>query len=100
MPINLSDYETGAKYKGDYSEDLEALQERLSRILVSHIVHKKRSVIVCEGWDAAGKGGAIQRMTAALDPRAFTVWPIKAPTEEEKGRHFLWRFWQRLPAAG
>jgi polyphosphate kinase 2 (PPK2 family) len=57
-------------------------------------------MIVCEGWDAAGKGGAIQRLTAKWDPRAFQVWPIKAPTAEEKGRHFLWRFWNRLPAAG
>ncbi len=100
MSLNLSDFEAGARYEGDYKDDLEALQERLSRILVAHIVHKRRSVIVCEGWDAAGKGGAIQRMTAQLDPRAFAVWPIKAPTAEEKGRHFLWRFWQKLPAAG
>jgi AMP-polyphosphate phosphotransferase len=100
VSLNLSDYESGAKYKGDYEDDLEALQERLSAILVAHIVHKRRSVIVCEGWDAAGKGGAIQRMTAEWDPRAFSVWPIKAPTEEEKGRHFLWRFWRKLPAAG
>jgi polyphosphate kinase 2 (PPK2 family) len=100
MPIDLSDFETGAKYSGDYSDDLEALQERLSRILVSHIVHKRRAAIVCEGWDAAGKGGAIQRLTAEWDPRAFQVWPIRAPTEEEKGRHFLWRFWTKLPGAG
>jgi AMP-polyphosphate phosphotransferase len=100
MPIDLSDYETGAKYRGNYGDDLAALQERLARILVSHIVHKKRSLIVCEGWDAAGKGGAIQRMTAEWDPRAYQVWPISAPTAEEKARHFLWRFWNKLPAAG
>ena len=100
MSLNLSDHESGARYKGDYKDDLEALQERLARILVAHIVHKRRSLIVCEGWDAAGKGGAIQRLTAQWDPRAFSVWPIKAPTAEEKARHFLWRFWQKLPAAG
>lgn len=100
MTISLSDYESGAKHKGDYSTDLEALQDRLSRILVAHIVHKKRALIVCEGWDAAGKGGAIQRLTATWDPRAFQVWPVKAPTDEEKARHFLWRFWTKLPAAG
>lgn len=99
MP-SLSDYESGAKHKGDYEADLDALQERLSRILVAHIVHGKRSVIVCEGWDAAGKGGAIRRMTAGWDPRHFRVWPIAAPTEEEKARHFLWRFWTKLPGAG
>ena len=100
MPIDLSEFESGAKFNGNYSEAIEALQERLSRILVSHIVHKKRSMIVCEGWDAAGKGGAIQRITAGWDPRAFRVWPIGAPTPEEKARHFLWRFWNKLPAAG
>jgi AMP-polyphosphate phosphotransferase len=100
VPIDLADFEKGAKYKDDYDEDLEALQERLGQILVSHIVHRKRSVVVCEGWDAAGKGGAIQRITAGWDPRAFEVWPISAPTEEERTRHFLWRFWKRLPAAG
>jgi polyphosphate kinase 2 (PPK2 family) len=97
MPITLSDYEAGGKYPGDYDKDLKALQERLSRILVSHIVHKRRTAIVFEGWDAAGKGGAIQRLTSGWDPRAFKVWPIAAPTAEEKARHFLWRFWTRLP---
>ena len=100
MAINLSDYEAGPKYKGDYEHDLAALQERLARILVAHIVHGKKSVIVCEGWDAAGKGGAIQRLTAKWDPRHFSVWPISAPTAEEKERHFLWRFWTKLPGAG
>ena len=100
MPITLSDYEAGAKHKGDYDKDLAALQERLSRILVSHIVHKRSTMIVFEGWDAAGKGGAIQRLTSGWDPRAFHVWPIAAPTAEEKARHFLWRFWTRLPGKG
>ena len=100
MTINLSDYEAGAKFQGDYASALEELQERLSRILVAHIVHKKRSIVVFEGWDAAGKGGAIQRLTAKWDPRHFAVWPIKAPTAEEKARHFLWRFWNKLPGAG
>jgi polyphosphate kinase 2 (PPK2 family) len=100
MPISLSDYEDGARYRGDYADDLDALQERLSRILVSHIVNKRSAILVFEGWDAAGKGGAIQRLTAKWDPRAYRVWPIKAPTAEEKARHFLWRFWKKLPAAG
>jgi polyphosphate kinase 2 (PPK2 family) len=98
--MKLSDYETGAKYPGDYNKDLEALQDRLGRILVSHILHKRRSLIVLEGWDAAGKGGAIQRITAGWDPRAYQVWPIAAPTAEERARHFLWRFWKRLPGLG
>ena len=100
MAIDLSEYEKGAKFDGEYSDALDALQERLSRIQVAHIVHRRRALIVIEGWDASGKGGAIQRLTAEWDPRAFQVWPIAAPTEEEKARHFLWRFWKKLPAAG
>ncbi|MDB5692628.1 MAG: polyphosphate kinase [Alphaproteobacteria bacterium] len=100
MAIKLSDYEAGAPYSGDYEADLAALQKRLAHILVATIVHKKRAIVVAEGWDASGKGGAIQRMTSGWDPRAFEVWPIKAPTEAEKARHFLWRFWTKLPAAG
>jgi polyphosphate kinase 2 (PPK2 family) len=100
MAIDLADYEAGRPFEGDYHGTLEALQERLSRLLVAHVVHRKRSLILFEGWDASGKGGAIQRLTAKWDPRHFEVWPIGAPTEEEKARHFLWRFWKRLPATG
>jgi len=98
MAIDLSDYEKGADYDGDFDKDLEKLQKRLEKIQVAHIVHGKRSVVMLEGWDAAGKGGIIKRMTALLDPRYYKVWPIGAPTEEERGHHFLWRFWTRLPA--
>ncbi len=97
MTISLSDHESGAKYDGDYNDALEALQERLERVQAAHITHGQRSIIMFEGWDAAGKGGIIKRMTALLDPRYFDVWPIGAPTDEEKARHFLWRFWKRLP---
>ena len=100
MAIHLSDYEKGARLSGNYAETLKELQERLARILVAHVVHNKRSVIVFEGWDAAGKGGAIQRLTAKWDPRNFSVWPIAKPTPEEKARHFLWRFWTKMPGAG
>ena len=53
-----------------------------------------------EGWDAAGKGGSIRRLTSAMDPRNFTVVPIASPTAEEKEHHHLWRFWRTLPSAG
>jgi len=100
MPINLLDYEEGASYEGDYKDDLAALQERVSRLFVANAVHGRKAIIVCEGWDAAGKGGAIQRLTAECDPRHYRVWPIAAPSEDEKAHHYLWRFWQRMPAAG
>lgn len=98
MTINLRDYERGEKYKGDYDADLKDIQERLARIQVAHIVHRRRSIILIEGWDASGKGGIVRRMVAEWDPRYFEVWPISAPSQEEKDRHFLWRFWQKLPA--
>lgn len=97
MTIDLADYESGAKLDGNYGEALKTLQERLERVQAAHITHAQRSVIMLEGWDAAGKGGIIKRMTALLDPRYFEVWPIGAPSDEEKARHFLWRFWKRLP---
>ena len=100
MAVDLSDYEEGAPYAGDYEHDLARLQKRLAHIQVAHIVHGRRAMIVVEGWDAAGKGGIIQRLTALWDPRYSHVWPIKAPNEEECARHFLWRFWRRLPASG
>lgn len=97
MSIDLSQYEAGKKYEGDYDRTLKDLQERLSSLQALHILHKARTLIIIEGWDAAGKGGAIKRMTASLDPRFYKVFPISAPTEEEKDKHFLWRFWNKLP---
>ena len=98
--MNLSDFEKGADYDGDYEADLAALEARLQRIQAAHIIHGKPAIVAFEGWDASGKGGAIQRLTASWDPRWYEVWPIGAPTEEERVRHFLWRFWKRLPGAG
>lgn len=97
MSIDLSDFEHGHKVD-DYADRLAALQERLGHIQTAHIIHKRRAIIVFEGWDAAGKGGIIKRLTAEWDPRYFEVWPISAPTPEELAHHFLWRFWRRLPA--
>lgn len=57
-------------------------------------------VLVFEGWDAAGKGGAIKRVTEMIDPRGYVVYPISAPTGEDKTHHYLYRFWRRLPEKG
>jgi polyphosphate kinase 2 (PPK2 family) len=100
MAIELKDYESGTPFAGDYDRTLADLQELVSRQLVSLSVHRRRAIIVAEGWDAAGKGGAIQRLTAQCDPRHYHVWPIAAPSEGEKARHYLWRFWTRLPKGG
>ena len=57
-------------------------------------------ILALEGWDAAGKGGAIRRVTHALDARMYRVIPIAAPTDEERAHHYLWRFWRHLPRLG
>ncbi len=72
---------------------LNRLQRRAARDAVS-------TILVFEGADAAGKGGAIRRVTGALDARVYQVIPIAAPTDEERTHHYLWRFWRHLPRAG
>ncbi|MBD3322431.1 MAG: phosphate--AMP phosphotransferase, partial [Chitinivibrionales bacterium] len=57
-------------------------------------------IIAYEGWDAAGKGGNIRRLTQELDPRGYEVVPVAAPNDIEKAHHYLWRFWQQIPKAG
>ena len=83
-----------------YKKELDALQEKIAHL--HNIIYRKRIpfVICYEGWDAAGKGGNIKRVSAALDPRGYVVEPIASPTPDEKDRHFLWRFWKRLPKDG
>lgn len=98
--IDLSDYEGAAKDPKHYREKLKKLQARLERIQVAHIVHRRPAVVMLEGWDAAGKGGIIQRMVAEWDQRVFEVYPIAAPSAAEKKRDFLWRFAKRLPKPG
>ncbi len=100
MTIALNGFEKGAAYKGKYVRDLAVLEERLQRIQAACIIHGKSAVIAFEGWDASGKGGAIQRLTASWDPRYYEVWPIAAPSKVERAHHFLWRFKTRLPGAG
>lgn len=84
----------------EYDARLKELQAKL-RELHNNIYHKKIPVILAyEGWDAAGKGGNIKRVAEALDPRGFEVFPIASPLPYEKSRHFLWRFYTRLPRSG
>lgn len=86
--------------KKDYETRLVAQQARLHLLHLRAKEQKISSVLVFEGPDAAGKGGAIRRIAAALDPRNYQVHGIAAPTEEEKAQHYLWRFWRRLSRAG
>jgi polyphosphate:AMP phosphotransferase len=81
-------------------EALERQQGRLN--LLQRKAQRKgiSTILVFEGWDAAGKGGAIRRITSALDARDYQVIAIGAPTDEERARHYLWRFWRHLSRAG
>ncbi|HEX5613414.1 MAG TPA: polyphosphate:AMP phosphotransferase, partial [Burkholderiales bacterium] len=86
--------------KPQYEKQLEKWQGRLS--LASRDPRFRSMSVVCvfEGNDAAGKGGAIRRVTSALDARSYTNIPVAAPTEEERAQPYLWRFWRQLPRHG
>ncbi|HJL47530.1 MAG TPA: hypothetical protein RMG45_16875, partial [Polyangiaceae bacterium LLY-WYZ-15_(1-7)] len=87
--------------KKKYARSLEELQGRLNRLTRKKRFRKKHSlVVVFEGMDASGKGGAIRRVTSALDARQYVVTPIAAPTDEEQAQPYLWRFWRMIPRHG
>lgn len=95
--ISLADKTIGDE---EYRQELKRLQDHL-RELHNRLYRKRVPVIIAyEGWDAAGKGGNIKRITEALDPRGFEVHPIASPEPHEKARHYLWRFFTRLPRTG
>lgn len=84
----------------EYTTRLDRLQNQLHLLGYQVYIRKRPVILVFEGSDAAGKGGTIKRLTAKLDPRGYTVWPVSAPQGEDRERHYLYRFWRRLPAKG
>jgi polyphosphate kinase 2 (PPK2 family) len=99
--VRVADLDTdGHIAKRDYDRDLDKLEVKMREILQAYLFTGDRGIVVFEGVDAAGKGGVIRRLTAALDPRAYKVWPIGAPNEIERQQHYLARFWSRLPTRG
>jgi polyphosphate:AMP phosphotransferase len=86
--------------KADYKKQLQKCQARLNLLHREALKKKISTILLFEGPDAAGKGGAIRRITAALDARHYQVIPIAAPTDEERAHHYLWRFWRHLSRAG
>ncbi|QLH40748.1 MAG: polyphosphate:AMP phosphotransferase [Defluviicoccus sp.] len=97
----LSRLEQDAVYdKKAYQQQLEEQQGQLNTLCRQAKNLGMSTILVFEGWDAAGKGGAIRRVTAALDARDYQVIPIAAPTDEERAQHYLWRFWRHLSRAG
>ena len=83
-----------------YEKRLRPLQLLMRSISLTYFREGMRAVVVIEGTDTAGKGGAIRRLSAELDPRHYDVWPIGPPSPEELRHNYLWRFWQRLPEDG
>lgn len=83
-----------------YKRELAKLQKKLKALHYKLYRRKLPVIVAYEGWDAAGKGGNIKRISAALDPRGYEVIPIAAPTKPELNRHYLWRFWTKIPKTG
>jgi len=97
----LAEADLSSKIERDeYNTRLKAAQNDLERIHNAMYKHRLPAAMVFEGWDAAGKGGAIKRTVAPLDPRGYKVAPYGAPNDVEKVHHYLWRFWNEVPKAG
>ncbi|MBO6133754.1 MAG: polyphosphate:AMP phosphotransferase [Lachnospiraceae bacterium] len=86
--------------EAEYKAEIKKLQKELHSLHYKLYRKKVPVIIAYEGWDAAGKGGNIKRIAGALDPRGYIVHPIASPEPHEKSRHYLWRFWNRLPKTG
>ena len=83
-----------------YERSLIKYQVALYKLAYQIYVQQRPVMMVFEGWDAAGKGGAIRRVTEKIDPRGFVVYSIAAPKGDDATHHYLWRFWRRLPETG
>ncbi len=86
--------------RDEYRTRLAKAQKKLRELEFASYQRRRPVVIVFEGWDAAGKGGAIRRLTETLDPRGYAVIPVAAPTAAEKAQHYLHRFWAEVPKDG
>jgi len=84
----------------EYNQRLKVAQSDLERFHNAMYKQRLPAAMVFEGWDAAGKGGAIKRTVAPLDPRGYKVAPYGAPNDTERAHHYLWRFWNEVPKAG
>ncbi len=98
-PLEKLDY-TATLSKAEYDEHMLNLQNRLALAVRNKKFKSKALAIVFEGADAAGKGGAIRRVTHAIDARQFNIMPVAAPKDSELARPYLWRFWRHVPGRG
>jgi polyphosphate kinase 2 (PPK2 family) len=100
VPIDLTEFERGAPFTGDPGAALDALRDRLARLQLSQIVHRKRAIILFEGWNGSGKRAAVKALAGALDPTHVRVINVGGSDEADDDRHWLAPFWSRIPAAG
>ena len=98
MPIDLTEFERGEPFAGDAQAELASLRERLARAQLSQIVHRKRAIILFEGWTGAGKRAVLKQLVGALDPTYVTVVKVAGSADSDEERHWLARFWSNLPA--
>ena len=91
---------TKSMEREEYEKKLDKLQKKLERLHSELYRYRIPVVLGFEGWDAAGKGGAIRRLTAHLDPRGYKVCPTASPNDVEKIHHYMWRFWNNFPKDG
>src|SRR5690606_6556646 len=104
-PIVAGDYFAGLDYsssltKSEYGQRFVRATARVGRAVRRPEFQARSLVLVFEGDDAAGKGGAIRRLARSMDARQYAIIPIAAPSDEEKARPYLWRFWRHVPARG
>jgi polyphosphate kinase 2 (PPK2 family) len=100
VPIDLTLFERGEPFEGDAGAEVAALQERLARLQLSQIVHRRRAIILLEGWVGSGKKAAMRRLVGAWDPSHVRVISVGGADEADDERHWLAPFWGSLPGAG
>lgn len=98
MAIDLTEFERGNPFAGDADAELAALRDRLARLQLSQIVHRKRAIILFEGWMGAGKKAVLKEVVGAFDPTQVRVVKVAGSAETDDERHWLARFWSNLPA--
>lgn len=100
VPINLTDHERGAPFTGDFAAALSAVEDRLARSQLSQIVHRRRAIVVIEGWEGAGKKDMLRHLVGSWDPCHLSTHCVGADEPIDRDRHWLARFWNEIPPAG
>jgi polyphosphate kinase 2 (PPK2 family) len=100
VPVDLTQFERGPAFTGDFAASLAAVQQRLAELHLALVVHRKRVIVLFEGWEGAGKRRALKALTSALDPCHVATYCTLAHEESGGSRHWLAPFWSTLPQAG